>query len=752
MFRLAGSLMLLNNFEEQHFTEMAVAGLCKASGLDSHLGNNERSTTRTSSIRKMWRDLENEGRAKENEWRQTSGMVSSPESPCSSSLEGESMECEDTLRGTNEIENECPRRQNQMVVQEKEGVRKVFEEQGSKSFGGHTVYSSSRLNNECKRVRIVREWIESSTQQGDPSRTSGSDESITQTGSQIDGARRPIRRIYGRQALLDLLAKFVRGRKKEVDELLENGFVSNFAHRHRIQSLLKARFLRNQRFVEVEKQTSVAASELGFLRQTHAVSDIRKGFLTRLNNYGHATQSDSDTSSDNEMNNYDRVEQVEEAIEEIPHDIGENFEITNLRNHWESHNPPEFPSAVGEMHDNNILQCEEREKLPFSVDHSPRSDQSDSETSFDNDMTNGHTEQAVGEEFEATNFTSNWESTNQQEHTQSDSDSDTSLDNEMRLDHIEQAEEIVNEIPNASHSPQQSHDDGGWYQEIVGSDFQESHEDEEEEEEEEWYGNDNAVDPTESWFGGNNSYLEAALVNRSNAFYWSDDDVDDNGSRVVELRELTNRRSVSNLLQSDFGSTLDQLMQSYVNRQDQSFESENEWMQDHNQQSSQNENVTDIDASPQTHADHDLHSAADSQFHDSDYHLSNEQEIINSLRIDMETLEQRMNDMQKMLETCMDMQIELQRSVRQEIHSALTRSSTSTGAFEDGVWNYQSKDCFLCCDNESESLPDRSAHMLHICSKCAQKISVFFVQVFPCHSFENISIFICPSPFLLEHS
>ncbi|KAI3683577.1 hypothetical protein L1987_84085 [Smallanthus sonchifolius] len=678
---------------------MAVAGLHKASGLDSYLGNKERLTTRTSSIRKMWRDLENEGRIKENGRRKMSGMVIGPESPCSSTMEGESMESEDTLRGANEIENECPQSQNRMVLQEKEGVRKNFHKWGSKSFGGHTVYSSSRLNNECKRVRIVRKWIESSTQQGDTCRTTGSEEeSTTQIGPQIDGSRSSIRRIYGRQALLDLLTKFVRERKREVDDLVENKFVSNFAHRHRIQSLLKGRFLRNQRFVEVEKQTSVAASELGFLRQTRAVSDIRKGFLTRLTNYAHAAQSDSDTSFDNEINNYDRVEQPQEIVQEMPHEISENFETTNLTNH----NPPEFSSPVGAVHDNNILQYDEREKLPFTDDQSPRGAQSDSDISSNNDMTNEHTEQVVSEEFETTNFTSNWESTNPQECTrsesQSDSESDTSSDNDMKFDHVDQAEETVHEIPNGPHNPPELHDDGGWYQETVGSDFQES--------QEEWYGNDNVVlDPTESWFGGNNSYLETALVSRSNTFYWSDDD--DNGNRVVELKELTNRRSVSNILQSDFGARLDQLMQSYVSRQDQAFESENEWLQDQDQ--SPDGNANGIDASPQTHGDHDLHGALDSQFPDSDYHFATE-EIINGLRIDVETLEQRMNEMQKMLEACMHMQFELQRSVRQEIHSALNRS-TSRGASKDG--NYQSKssprdvDCILCCDDESESLPDR---------------------------------------------
>ncbi|GKF52065.1 hypothetical protein Tco_0148532, partial [Tanacetum coccineum] len=64
--------------------EMAVAGLHKASGPDLYLGenhspalrrciNNERLTSRTSSIRKMWHDLESEGSIKESGNQQMNG-------------------------------------------------------------------------------------------------------------------------------------------------------------------------------------------------------------------------------------------------------------------------------------------------------------------------------------------------------------------------------------------------------------------------------------------------------------------------------------------------------------------------------------------------------------------------------------------------------------------------------------------------------------------------------------------------------
>ncbi|KAK1398334.1 putative E3 ubiquitin-protein ligase XBOS34 [Heracleum sosnowskyi] len=90
----------------------------------------------------------------------------------------------------------------------------------------------------------------------------------------------------------------------------------------------------------------------------------------------------------------------------------------------------------------------------------------------------------------------------------------------------------------------------------------------------------------------------------------------------------------------------------------------------------------------------------------------------------MARLHQRMNSMQMTLEACMDMQLELQRSVRQEVSAALNWQSRLAEYFvpdESNLKYVRNGVCCLCRDAKIDSLLYRCGHMC-ACSKCAQKL------------------------------
>ncbi|XP_023773120.1 uncharacterized protein LOC111921766 [Lactuca sativa] len=638
---------------------MALAGLHTVSMLDSSFlresqsqsssptsrGNAERPRTRASSILQMWRELEDEhvlNRARERvrvRLRHQRSVDSNTN--VSSTTEGRGSEHQgseneygswshDQMEARNESQdNEVSSREQTPDIGEveRERVRHIVQGWRESGVSGTDRGSSSSPRaewlgeTERERVRIVREWVQMTSQQRGSRREEQGGE------GQPEHIRRDMLRLRGRQALLDLLMRVERERQRELEGLIEYRAVSDFAHRNRIQSLLRGRFLRNERPVEDERPSSVAASELVQLRQRNTISGLREGFRSR-----------SENSSSQEITEHEDQEQSEIWVEE------------------------------SEIH--QVMVSDRTGSLESIA--------------------------AV-------------ESTNE----------------EVNIDEGEEWRDQVVEDERGEWQEEVSYND--WPQEATSviTDGDGAHE------VENW--SEGASDPPRM--------LHSGSVRRPNRFHPPEDD----NVYSMELRELLSRRSVSNLLRSGFRESLDQLIQSYVNRQGRapidwdlhrniptpaSPEGEQE-----QQQHRDRDRDGQVLASPPPPVPppqpiwHHLPYSSWSR-HSMHQHRSElEWEMINDLRADMTRLQQGMTHMQRMLEACMDMQLELQRSVRQEVSAALNRSEGGAQGIdaetseEDGSkWGQVRKGtCCVCCDSQIDSLLYRCGHMC-TCSKCANEL------------------------------
>uniref|UniRef100_A0A5B6Z5H6 RING-type domain-containing protein n=1 Tax=Davidia involucrata TaxID=16924 RepID=A0A5B6Z5H6_DAVIN len=816
---------------------MAIAGLHNVSVLDSSFlrevqspvsrlrwDNQDRPSTRASSLLQMWRELEGEHVVSRHpqvgvggdrlQQQRSDGLTADLAATYMSERQGS--DNEDSLVHTNEVENEQMGSQNEHEDSnssiselstdfgevERERVRQIFREWMNSGIRDQEASNVSHMNNnysraqllgenERERVRIIREWVQMTSQQRGRGGTCGGsrEEQAAEVGAQIEqvrdgsivnhceiGAGRTIRRLCGRQALLDLLMRAERERQRELQGLLEHRPVSQFAHRNRIQSLLRGRFLRNERSIRNEGPVSVAASELGLLRQRHTVSDLREGFLSRLDFVRCPTSStQSETSSNNDIDSY-RNEQIQENSSQEEREQSEpsngERDISVLHTDVLEINTGENINLVGsiaqgEERQEQVIENEERDQrqLPPNSECIERragmredvggnwwGSTADewSQESLGNDGEEQAHQQGVLEVFQERYDPSSEESDPSGSSNHSDVYEGNSVENINWQDtsaHVDEWQESV--IDNEESDWQRLDNfafngwrngtgegmDGNWGEITANQWYQGTSENDGEHNQlqdsyEEWHENglqDNWLERP--------SAREAAPVGRATTFYFPDDD----NEYSVELRELLSRRSVSNLLQSGFRESLDQLIQSYVERQghassdwelDRTSPSPDLVEQDQEQQSGdQNEGQSDaVDRTPLVLPSAPL--TPSQPLWDQDLHQRSgiEWEIINDLRIDMARLQQRMNNMQRMLEACMDMQLELQRSVRQEVSAALNRSSGSIEEGEDNFpvdaskWDHVRKGiCCLCYDSNIDSLLYRCGHMC-TCSKCADKL------------------------------
>ncbi|XAR60048.1 hypothetical protein NMG60_11033280 [Bertholletia excelsa] len=811
---------------------MAVAGLQNLSILDSSFhsesqssisgrwGNHDRPSARAPHLLQMWRELEGEHVLTQSQMnvsgrpRQQGVDGSNDDLPNSYLSDRQYSENGDSFADGNESVNECRTwSEGQIGLQnenedgnscvsehssdlgevERGRVRQIFQEWMNSGIRGHAsdasnMNSYSRTQclgeNECERVRIVREWVQMNSQRRGTGGGSREEQAAAEIGAQIEqvregsavnhreiGIRRNIRRLCGRQALLDLLERAERERQKELQDLLEHRPVSDFAHRNRIQSLLRGRFLRSGRLVQEERPSSVASSELGLLRQKHTVSDLREGFLSRLDNSvnGPPSSSHSDTSSNNDVHDFVSEQTQTNSLQVDLNAIQQLSPLSNCETDLsDSHT---LPLEVDVSQDVNLHQTTAQGEHHLEItENGERESLSSSSTAIERpDGTTGNVDENQGENISIAwsqetsgneddceedvhvlfNHTDGYESNTIAEVHQSHTSAlveelQYSVDNEGDWQHPNNIEfggsrDDNSEGADVNLSETTAHHQHNESLESEGEEHQNQPQ-----LDEEWHEN-GLQDPV--GMEGPSAWQATSVSRRLDSFYFQEDDDNVYSS---DIRELLSRRSVSNLLQSNFRESLDRLIQSYVERQSHapanweldetspSPSSSSFVEQDVQQSGGQNQGGSDnaeraqVLRSPSvTHSlpfwDPDLQ---DDSWPRNNLHRHlgiQEWEIINDLRVDMARLQQRMNNMQKMLEACMDMQLELQRALRQEVSAALNRSAGSTDGDkctqEDEInWDHvRNGICCICSDNSIDSLLYRCGHMC-TCSTCADKL------------------------------
>ncbi|KAK4441234.1 hypothetical protein Salat_0458300 [Sesamum alatum] len=775
-------------------------------------------STRASSLLQMWRELEGEHvvsqsyRSRQQRNGSDSECLSTTTSLGRGSVNGDDIsQVSDESESQGFTGSETEHEDNHSIISEqssdlgeteRERVRQIFREWMNSSSKGHSSYGFGINNrsgqwlgeNECERVRIIREWVQMTTQQRND--CGSLRDGVAEVGSQIEqvrdglaithpeiGARRPIRRLCGRQTLLDLLLRAQGERKRELLDLSEQRPVSDFAHRNRIQALLRGRFLRNQDVVLDERPSSVAATELGLLRQRHTVSDLREGFISRLDSSASTSvnSTESDSYLDYEVNGEPESACMEQEVTEICTTSGSESAADGNRSQEELEvqvTEEEYPVFDNEGSEQELSfgveSAGSREELALGTGARQQEVLSDvvSSGSRHGEQISSTTDQST---LESANYSQALEVHNdsyeprtaaiyvREESDFQGASAQTNEESEFQVASapVEEFQEPVLEIEdsgweqlNTVASTEWADGTGdetarSWHESAVNQWFVETEisdnnvdvQDQMQESHGEWPSPD-LQEAIDSWLDMPSGDIGAA-GGGIDTFYSRDDD----NVHSMELRELFSRRRVSSLLRSSFRESLNQVLQSHAERlgrasgdwepddtsspplieqdQEQLNDDQTSTLSDGAERNPFAPSSTFFTAQPPW--DEELQSTI-WPHHNSNQQLGTEWEVINELRIDMARLQQRMNNMQSMLEACMDMQIELQRSVRQEVSAALNRSVFSRDEAQDdwlhdeSQWEHVRKGiCCLCRDSKIDSLLYRCGHMC-TCSNCAEDL------------------------------
>ncbi|TVU10585.1 hypothetical protein EJB05_44127, partial [Eragrostis curvula] len=475
------------------------------------------------------------------------------------------------------------------------------------------------------------------------------------------------------------------------------------------QALLRGRFLRNGGLPEERRSPSVAARELGLLRRRHPVSGLREEFRFRLENLvqGQAvSESDASSAQNVELSSNDNSEtspSTSQDTQERHQQTSESIEFQQIEgaettSGLENNAPSVAESLYGprnqEEDSQGDLEQERRNWLQFS--HAGTGEES--ERSLHDNAGNGsfHETSEVGDGQDDRLPETLEESTSDdnlpEPHEESTSDynlrevhEESTSDDNLPEAHEEQHDrnhfpEVLDELHAGNHL-HESHGEWSGHDHPIEVYDEWQRDDNLPEVNEEWH-DDESNDAADNWHGDN-------LINQLTMMLLLSEELIHSSLGMMIIR------SVSNLLHSAFRENLDRLIRSYVERQGRGphpWDLEGTTPAPNSPERTQDQQGDDEDQElPQTvdrpplvippppvpprqplwHSELHRNNWIRQNIHRSSSDI--EWEAINDLRADMARLQQGMSHMQRMLEACMDMQLELQRSVRQEVSAALNR-------------------------------------------------------------------------------
>ncbi|KAJ0966215.1 hypothetical protein J5N97_027353 [Dioscorea zingiberensis] len=203
----------------------------------------------------------------------------------------------------------------------------------------------------------------------------------------------------------------------------------------------------------------------------------------------------------------------------------------------------------------------------------------------------------------------------------------------------------------------------------------------------------------------------------------------ENFSENMEIRELLKRRPVSTSLASDFRDRMDRLMLSLLRKQAQQSYYDNFAAEDE-EQPVWRQNIEFHDAN-QVASSSSLVPLPNQTFyhpenweHASLVHLSSyllfamEKETGHDLRRDIAQIHNEILELRKLVESCMEWQVRLQHSIKQEVSAAVSKSENTSNS----NWTPTKKgNCCICYEMEVDSLLYRCGHMC-TCFKCAHEL------------------------------